>query len=82
MLANLTGGISAADIRTAMERTGLDPDDSRTYRKYSLSMKQKLGIANAVMGEPDLIILDEPINALDVTGGGAISFGSGEPWKL
>ena len=65
MLAKLTGGISAADIRTAMERTGLDPDDSRTYRKYSLGMKQKLGIANAVMGEPDLIILDEPINALD-----------------
>ena len=65
MLAKLTGGISASDIRTAMERTGLDPDDSRTYRKYSLGMKQKLGIANAVMGEPDLIILDEPINALD-----------------
>ena len=46
-------------------RTGLDPDDSRTYRKYSLGMKQKLGIANAIMGEPDVIILDEPINALD-----------------
>ena len=65
MLAKLTGGISAADIRTAMERTGLDPDDSRTYRKYSLGMKQKLGIANAIMGEPDIIVLDEPINALD-----------------
>lgn len=65
MLARLTGGISDSDIRTALMRTGLDPDDSRTYRKYSLGMKQKLGIANAIMGEPDVIILDEPINALD-----------------
>ena len=64
MLARLTGGISDSDIRTALMRTGLDPDDSRTYRKYSLGMKQKLGIANAIMGEPDVIILDEPINAL------------------
>lgn len=65
MLARLTGGISDSDIRTALMRTGLDPDDFRTYRKYSLGMKQKLGIANAIMGEPDVIILDEPINALD-----------------
>ena len=65
MLARLTGGISDSDIRTALMRTGLDPDDSRTYRKYSLGMKQKLGIANAIMGKPDVIILDEPINALD-----------------
>lgn len=65
MLARLTGGISDSDIRTALMRTGLDPEDSRTYRKYSLGMKQKLGIANAIMGEPDVIILDEPINALD-----------------
>lgn len=65
MLARLAGGISDEDIRKALERTGLDPDDTRTYRKYSLGMKQKLGIANAIMGEPDVIILDEPINALD-----------------
>ena len=49
----------------ALSSNGLDPDDSRTFRKYSLGMKQKLGIANAIMGEPDIIVLDEPINALD-----------------
>ncbi len=65
LLAGLTGGISDEEIRTALDRVGLDPEDKRTYRKYSLGMKQKLGIANAIMGEPDIIILDEPINALD-----------------
>lgn len=65
MLAKLTGGISSEDVRIAIRRTGLDPDDKRTYRKYSLGMKQKLGIANAIMGEPEIIVLDEPINALD-----------------
>ena len=65
LLAGLTGNISDDEIRTALDRVGLDPEDRRTYRKYSLGMKQKLGIANAIMGEPDIIILDEPINALD-----------------
>ena len=65
LLAGLTGGISDEDIKMALDRVGLDPEDKRTYRKYSLGMKQKLGIANAIMGEPDIIILDEPINALD-----------------
>lgn len=65
LLAGLTGNISDDEIRTTLDRVGLDPEDKRTYRKYSLGMKQKLGIANAIMGEPDIIILDEPINALD-----------------
>ncbi len=65
LLAGLTGNISDDEIRTALERVGLDPEDKKNYRKYSLGMKQKLGIANAIMGEPDIIILDEPINALD-----------------
>ena len=65
LLAGLTGNISDDEIRTALERVGLNPEDKRIYRKYSLGMKQKLGIANAIMGEPDIIILDEPINALD-----------------
>lgn len=65
LLADLTDKISNDDIITALNRVGLDPDDKRTYKKYSLGMKQKLGIANAIMGEPDIIILDEPINALD-----------------
>ena len=49
-------------------RFGLDPDDKRTYRKYSLGMKQRLGIAAAIMEKPDIVILDEPINALDESG--------------
>ena len=52
-------------LREVIRQVGLDPDDKRTYRKYSLGMKQKLGIAAAVMENPDIIILDEPINALD-----------------
>lgn len=65
LLAGLTPDITEKDIGIALERVGLDPEDKRPYRKYSLGMKQKLGIANAIMGEPDIIILDEPINALD-----------------
>ena len=49
----------------ALEEIGLDPDDKRTFKKYSLGMKQKLGIAAAIMEKPDIVILDEPINALD-----------------
>ncbi|MGN0165028.1 MAG: ABC transporter ATP-binding protein [Lachnospiraceae bacterium] len=65
MLGSIGTKVSDEEIRLALERVGLDPDDKRTYRKYSLGMKEKLGIANAIMGEPDIIILDEPINALD-----------------
>ena len=65
LLAGLSGTISENDIDLALKRVGLDPNDKRTYKKYSLGMKQKLGIAYAIMGEPDIIILDEPINALD-----------------
>lgn len=65
MLATLTKQYKKEDAVTAMASVGLNPKDKRTYRKYSLGMKQKLGIANAIMGEPDFIVLDEPINALD-----------------
>lgn len=65
MLASLKGKINDEEVKLAIKRAGLDPNDKRTYKKYSLGMKQKLGIANAIMGEPDIIVLDEPINALD-----------------
>lgn len=47
---------------------GLNPDDPKKYRKYSLGMKQRLGIACAIMEKPELVILDEPFNALDISG--------------
>lgn len=68
MLANLTNIIDDERIRESIRLVGLDPDDRRKYRKYSLGMKQRLGIAQAIMEEPELIILDEPTNALDSDG--------------
>jgi ABC-2 type transport system ATP-binding protein len=68
MLASLRGAIGDEQVRTALSAVGLDPDDRRTYRKYSLGMKQRLGIAAALMEEPELLLLDEPINALDEDG--------------
>lgn len=65
VLASIKGIITDDRIREALEEIGLDPDDKRTFKKYSLGMKQKLGIAAAIMEEPDIVILDEPINALD-----------------
>lgn len=68
ILAGIKNIISDEDIHYALERVGLNPDDKRKYRKYSLGMKQKLGVACAFMEKPDIIILDEPINAIDQAG--------------
>lgn len=68
LLATLKGKASASRIREVLEQVGLDPADKRPYRKYSLGMKQRLGIACAVMEGPDIVLLDEPLNALDPSG--------------
>lgn len=68
VLASIQNRIGDKQIRDALLQVGLEPDDKRTFRKYSLGMKQKLGIAAAFMEQPDIIILDEPINALDEAG--------------
>lgn len=67
-LAKLKNIIGLEEIRQAINRVGLDPDDKRPYGKYSLGMKQRLAIAQAVMEQPDVIMLDEPTNALDENG--------------
>ena len=66
MLASINKG--EVDISRALETVGLNPHDKRKYRKYSLGMKQRLGIACAIMEEPKLLLLDEPFNALDKEG--------------
>lgn len=67
-LAEIQGKIDDDKIRAAISKVGLDPDDKKKYKKYSLGMKQRLGIACAIMEEPDVVLLDEPINALDEKG--------------
>ncbi len=68
MLASIKGEIDDNAIREAIERVGLDPFDKKKYKRYSLGMKQRLGIAAAIMENPKVLILDEPTNALDSAG--------------
>lgn len=68
LLAQIRGKIGAEQICQSLMEVGLDPHDPRKYRKYSLGMKQRLGIAAAIMEKPDLLIVDEPTNALDDSG--------------
>lgn len=67
-LASLRGVIGKDEIRKAISLVGLDPDDKKHVGKYSLGMKQRLGLAQAIMENPDILILDEPMNGLDNTG--------------
>lgn len=67
-LASLSGKIGRTEIRAAISKVGLNPDDTKHVGKYSLGMKQRLGLAQAIMENPELLILDEPMNGLDKDG--------------
>ena len=68
LLAGLNNKIGKDEVREAMEKVGLDPDLKRHVKKYSLGMRQRLGLAQAIMEDPELLILDEPMNGLDKDG--------------
>ncbi|MGI6174959.1 MAG: ATP-binding cassette domain-containing protein [Christensenellales bacterium] len=68
ILASLNKKIDKAVIRETVRRVGLDPDMKKPVGKYSLGMRQRLGIAQAIMENPSILILDEPLNGLDKSG--------------
>lgn len=67
LLADMSGRAGRADARRAMTMLGLDPDEKKPVGKYSLGMRQRLGFAQAFMENPDVLLLDEPFNAMDKT---------------
>ena len=68
ILAGLNHKIGKEEIEEAMRTVGLDPKLKRHVKKYSLGMRQRLGIAQAIMEKPKLLILDEPFSGLDKEG--------------
>lgn len=68
ILASLNKKIGLADIADSIRRVGLDPQSKTPVGKYSLGMRQRLGIAQAIMEKPSLLILDEPMNGMDKHG--------------
>jgi len=65
LISNIRNMIDDEDIKNVLSLVGLEPADKRKYKQYSLGMKQKLSIAQALMERPNLLILDEPTNSLD-----------------
>ena len=68
LLAGLKNKIGKKEIEETLEIVGLDPKLKKSVRKYSLGMRQRLGMAQAIMENPDILILDEPMNGLDKQG--------------
>lgn len=68
MLAMIRNRIDDEQIKEALKIVGLLPDSNKKVGKYSMGMKQRLGIAQAIMEDPDILILDEPMNGLDNQG--------------
>lgn len=68
MLADIQGKIGEREIDEILQTVGLAGAGKKKYRRYSLGMKQRLGIAAAVMERPEIVLLDEPTNALDSEG--------------
>lgn len=71
-LADIKKQIGKKEIRESMELVGLDADSRKKVKKYSLGMRQRLGIAQAIMEHPQFLILDEPMNGLDREGAAKI----------
>lgn len=67
-IMQLSGQSNDDTIRNSMKLVGLDPDNKKAVGKYSLGMRQRLSLAQAIMEDPDLLILDEPMNGLDKNG--------------
>lgn len=68
MLTKLNSNLTDTELNTILDKVELTDAGNKKYKKYSLGMKQRLGIAAAVMEHPDILILDEPTNALDTNG--------------
>lgn len=68
ILASLKGRIGKWEIQETMRKVGLRPELKKPVAKYSLGMRQRLGIAQAIMEDPDVLVLDEPLNGLDKYG--------------
>lgn len=68
MLASLRGKTTREDIQKIMKRVGLDPANKKSVRKYSTGMRQRLALAQALMENPSILILDEPMNGIDQEG--------------
>lgn len=68
ILAGIKNTISSESIYSVLERVGLNENGKKKYKKYSLGMKQRLGLAAAIMESPNILLLDEPTNALDSDG--------------